>query len=224
MLKGIISNALTEQDFSLIHESEQSSYFSRLNGDAARFAIVHEMRELHSPEALNEAVSLDAPKELVEHPAFKKNCDLICLLRLGKLAEFKELEDRFFAIEEDAYYYKKYVLYYTKEEEDCLAGFKFADLLRTISDKSQFDSYKKSPLSSSTYSIAAKIFIKIPFLILSHEKRELVPLKLQAEAAVAESELTDIYKKVQSLPEVDDVATDELIKELIENELENIPN
>ncbi|MGU2252193.1 ABC-three component system middle component 1 [Pseudomonas aeruginosa] len=224
MLKGIISSALTEQEFSLVHESEQSSYFLRLRGEAARFAIVHEMTELQSPESLNEAASFSAPKEFVEHPAFKKNCDLICLLRLEKLAEFKELEDRIFAIEEDAYHYKKYVLYYTKEEEDRLAGFEFADLLRTISDKSQFDSYKNSPLSSSTYSIAAKIFIKIPFLILSHEKRELVPLKLQAEAAVAESELTALYKKVQNLPEIDDIATDDLVKELIKNELENIPN
>ncbi|MFJ2389656.1 ABC-three component system middle component 1 [Pseudomonas koreensis] len=224
MLKRIISNALTEQDFSLVHESEQSSYFLRLHGEAARFAILYEMTELQPPEALNETASLGAPKEFVEHPAFKKNCDLICLLKLDKLAKFKELENRIFAIEEDAYHYKKYVLYYTKEEEDCLAGFEFADLLRTISDKSQFDSYKNSPLSSSTYSIAAKIFIKIPFLILSHEKRELVPLKLQAEAAIAESELTELYKKVQDLPETDDVATDDLIKELMKNELENIPN
>lgn len=224
MLKEIISNALTEQEFSLVHKSDQSSYFLRLHGEAARFAIVHEMTELQPPESLNEAASLGAPDEFVKHPAFKKNCDLICLLRLENLAEFKKLEDRIFAIEEDAYHYKKYVLYYTKEEEDCLAGFEFADLLRTISDKSQFDSYKNSPLSSSTYSISAKIFIKIPFLILSHEKRELVPLKFQAEAAVAESELTDLYKKVQDLPEFDDATTDELIKELIENELENIPN
>ncbi|TFF03286.1 hypothetical protein EXW72_22005 [Pseudomonas sp. BCA14] len=224
MLKGIISSALMEQEFSLVHKSEHSSYFLRLHGEAARFAIVHEMTELQPPESLNEAASLGAPKEFIEHPAFKKNCDLICLLRLEKLSEFKELENRIFAIEEDAYHYKKYVLYYTKEEEDCLTGFEFADLLRTISDKSQFDSYKNSPLSSSTYSIAAKIFIKIPFLILSHEKRELVPLKLQAEAAVAESDLTELYKKVQDLHDTDDIATDDLIKELIKNELENIPD
>ncbi|MHB2060168.1 ABC-three component system middle component 1 [Pseudomonas monsensis] len=224
MLRGIISSALAEQAFSLIHATEQSSYFFRLHEDAARFAIVHEMTVLQSPESLNEAASLSAPKEFVEHPAFKKNCDLICLLKLGNLAEFKELEDRIFAIEEDAYYYKKYVLYYTKDEEDCLEGFEFEDLLLTISDKSQFDLYKKSPLSSSAYSIAAKIFIKIPFLVLSHEKRELVPLKLQADAAVAESELTGLYRKVQELPEVDEVAIDDLIKELMKNELENIPD
>lgn len=224
MLKDTISNALTEHKFSLVHTSDQSSYFLRLHGEAARFAIVYEMIELQSPDALNEAASLGAPSEFLQHPAFKKNCDLICLLRLENLAEFKKLDDRIFAIEEDAYHYKKYVLYYTKEEEDCLAGFEFADLLRTISDKSQFDTYKDSPLSSSTYSISAKIFIKIPFLILSHEKRELVPLKLQVESAVAESELTGLYKKVQDLSETDDVKIDELIKELIKDELENIPN
>lgn len=224
MLKEIISNALTEQEFSLVYTSEQSSYFHRLNGEAARFAIVHEMLGLQSPDSLNEAASINVPKEFIEHPAFKKNCDLICLLKLETLAEFKELEDEIFAIEEDAYHYKKYVLYYTKEEENCLAGFDFSDLLRTISNKSLFDAYKKSPLSSSTYSIAAKIFIKIPFLILNHEKRELVPLKTQAKAAVAESKLTELYNKLQSLPESDDDATDDLIKELMENELENIPD
>ncbi|WP_429035286.1 ABC-three component system middle component 1 [Aeromonas media] len=222
MLNSIIENALLEHDFSLVNKSAQTSYFLRLKGEAARFAIVHEMAELLPPDALNEIASLNAPKEFVEHPAFKKNCDLICLLRLNNLAEFKVLEDRIFAIEEDAYHYKKYVLYYTREEEKCLTGFEFADLLRTVSDKNQFEFYKESPLSSSTYSIAAKIFIKIPFLILTHERHELIPLRLQAEAAVAESEQTQLYKKIQELPESDDAFTDNLIEELIKNELENI--
>ena len=77
MLKDIISNALTKHEFSLVHKSDQSSYFLRLHGEAARFAIVYEMRELQSPDALNEAATLGAPSEFIQHPAYKKNCDLI---------------------------------------------------------------------------------------------------------------------------------------------------
>lgn len=223
MLKQILDEALIAQGFVAAHHSETSTYYLRHNDEAIRFVVVNQLTALQHPNELNEAITQSAPKEFIEHPAFKKNCDLICLLKLDKLAEFKDLEDEIFSIEENAYHYKKYILYYNDAEEQALSGFNYKNLTETISDKSQFDDYKSKPLAASAYSLATKIFIKLPFLELPHKTRELVPLKIQTEAAVAEAGLSAIYEKLQVTLE-EDAALDALVKELIKNEMENIQN
>jgi len=42
------------------------------------------------------------PASFLNHPTFKKNCDLICIHHLNKLAEFKNHEEQIFAIEEES--------------------------------------------------------------------------------------------------------------------------
>jgi len=221
MLKRILDQALITQGFDQIHSTDSSTYYLRQSHEAIRFAIVHQLDVLQPPDKLNDTITQAAPKDFIEHPAFKKNCDLICLLKLNQLAEFKELEDAIFSIEEDAYYYKKYVLYYSDAEEQALDKFDYETLGKTISDKAQFDQYKNSPLSATAYSLATKIFIKLPFLELPHKTRELIPLRLQAETAVAEAGLTAEYEKLQATLD-DESALDTLVKEMIRNEMENI--
>ena len=90
-----------------------------------------------------------------------------------------------------------------------------------IADKNLFNAYKEQPLAATQYSVAAKIFIKLPFLELPFNKRELVPLRIQAEEAVSEVGLTKTYESVQKLSNTN---VDDLIKEMINDELANIKN
>ncbi|EOH6038341.1 hypothetical protein ACL94L_003665 [Acinetobacter baumannii] len=69
--------------------------------------------------------------------------------------------------------------------------------------------------------MATKIFIKLPFLKLPFKKRELVPLRLQAESAVSEIGLSQMYEKIQKL---DKKNLDDLIKGMISDELANNQN
>ena len=142
-------------------------------------------------------------------------------MRIKNLSEFKENEESIFSIEEDPYQYKKYVLYYSEIEESIIKDTTYKDIVDVVSNKEHFKAYKHEPLQSSVYSLAAKIFIKLPFLELSHRKEDLVPLKYQAEELASELGLSVLYKKIQkSLHDEQD--DDTLIRELINNELENI--
>lgn len=67
--------------------------------------------------------------------------------------------------------------------------------------------------------MAAKIFIKLPFLELPFVKRELVPLRMQAQGAVSEVGLTATYESIQKLNKNN---LESLIKGMIDDELENI--
>jgi hypothetical protein len=221
MLKQIVSQALGAHDFKLVRADDVSEYYMREIGESIRFAVIHEIEGVTTPSELNVRILQAAPEEFSQHPAFKKNCDLICILKFGSLSEFKELEQKIFAIEEDAYHFKKYVLYYSDIEEQMLDDVSYEVLFDVISEKKEFDAYKANPLSSSKYSIAARIFIKLPFLELPYKEKELVPLGLQVEEAVKEFKYEGQYNEISSIS-IADADIDNLIKELIQDELENI--
>lgn len=219
MIKQLIDEALVAHDFVSKRELDTTSFYVRESGSAIRFAVVHTIDDLPDPAELNNRINHLAPDEFIRNPSFKKNCDLICIYRLDVLAEFKEHEERIFAIEEDPYFYKKYVLYYSIAEESALTDFTYKKLVSVIADKKEFIDYKENPLVASQYSFAAKTFIKLPFLELPSHQGNLVSLRQQAAEAVAEAGLSDTYSTIQ---QVTDENPDEMIKEMIRNELANI--
>lgn len=219
MIKQLIDEALVAHGFVSRRELDTSSFYVRKSGSAIRFAVVHTLDGLPNPAELNNLINHLAPDEFLRNPSFKKNCDLICIHRLDVLAEFKDYEEEIFSIEEDPHFYKKYVLYYSIAEESALADFTYEKLVSVIADKKEFIDYKENPLVASQYSFAAKTFIKLPFLELPSHQGNLVPLRQQAIEAVAEAELNDTYSTIQKVTVKN---ADEIIKEMIKNELENI--
>ena len=93
---------------------------------------MHKLDQLSSPAELNAAINQLAPDSFLSHPTFKKNCDLICIHHLNKLAEFKDHEEQIFAIEEDPHFFKKYILYYSDTEENAIQDYSFDKLMDTI--------------------------------------------------------------------------------------------
>lgn len=221
MINNIIHEALLFHNFIKEDENDLTSFYIREAGSAIRFAILHKLDQLTPPSELNQLINQSVPSSLSNHPTFKKNCDLICIHHLNQLADFKYQEEQIFAIEEDPHFFKKYVLYYSDTEQHAINDYTFEKLKATISDKSQFRNYKKDPLAATQYSVAAKIFIKLPFLELPYTRGELVSLRLQAADAVAEAGLNSTYKAIQKFNSNN---ADELITELMNNEMENSAN
>lgn len=221
MIIDLIHQALDAHNFSKVHENDSTGFYVREDGTAIRFAVLHRLGSLMKPGELNAIINQSAPMEFITDPAFKKNCDLICIHHLDKLAEFKNHEEQIFEIEEDPHFYKKYVLYYSDTEIEAIKGLNFAKLNELILDKAQFDIYKNEPTAATKYSAAAKIFIKLPFLALNINKVELVPLRLQIDEAVAEADLSETYETIKKHGQLN---IEDLIKELISDELANFQN
>jgi hypothetical protein len=223
MLNKLLVSAIKSNDFVLINEQPDIIIFERTAGEAKRFIIIYEASTIQNVDELHTLILNCIPQKLKEEPAFNKNTDLIIVHKLQNLSEFNKFETEILTIEEDAYFFKKYVLYYIEGEEVLLKEKSYEDLKNIISNQTLFDQYKANPLAPSTYSIAARIFIKLPFLDLPKKPIDLMPLHLQAQALIAEIGFIDLDKKVQSTP-LNDIQIDNLIKELIKDEMENIQN
>lgn len=221
MIMKLIDEALTEHQFKKVLEVENTYFYKREIDQEIRFAILHKLKMLFTPKELHGFINQLTPEEFTSNPSFKKNCDLICVYNFKNLSDFKIYEEKIFALEEDPHYFKKYVLYYSDAEENALKNKTYSDLMKIIENKQLFNEYKDQPLAPTEYSVATKIFIKLPFLKLPFKKRELVPLRLQAESAVSEIGLSQIYEKIQKL---DKKNLDDLIKGMISDELANNQN
>lgn len=221
MIKQLIDETLSAHDFVRELELDTTSFYIRQSGSAIRFAILHTLDALPEPAQLNSSINEIVPDTFKRNPSFKKNCDLICIHKLDVLANFKNHEEKIFAIEEDPHFYKKYILYYSAAEESTLTGISYEKLSTAIANKQKFLEYKENPLNATLYSFAAKTFIKLPFLELPKQEEDLVPLRLQAKEAVAEAGLEELYPTIQKVTKTN---ADELIKEMISNELANIPD
>ncbi|EMB4310476.1 TPA: hypothetical protein L4W78_002697 [Pseudomonas aeruginosa] len=219
MIKQLIDEALVAHGFVSESKLDTTNFYVRESGSAIRFAVLHTLDDLPDPAELNNRINHLAPEAFHKNPSFKKNCDLICIHRLDVLAEFKNHEEEIFAIEEDPHFYKKYVLYYSIAEEIALNNFTYEKLVSVIADKKEFLDYKDNPLVATQYSFAAKTFIKLPFLELPSHQGNLVSLRLQAAEAVAEAGLSDAYLTIQKVTTKN---ADDIIKEMIRDEMENI--
>lgn len=123
MVREIIESFAIEHGYKLIindkeieSQSENLSYLIQADGDKKRFLALFDCTCMMSPQELNNLVNKNAPENFKLDPAFEKNTDLIILYQLEHRAGFKKIENDVFNIEENPYYFKKYFLYFSKEE------------------------------------------------------------------------------------------------------------
>lgn len=221
MINEILVQAVTEAGFELISNDNEFSFFGSLSS-GQRYLIFSRLTSLPSIEELHEMVLAKIPSEIISKPAFRKNCDLIIIRKFDQLADYERFEDVILSYEEDPYHFKKYFLYFTEAEEKLLREIDFSALSNSLSDQAQFADYKSDPRLPSLYGIAARIFIKIPFLPLPRAERDLIPLSVQISEATENAGMHSIWAKISDAPVSDGV--ENFIEEIVNEELENIKN
>lgn len=219
MLNKVIEDAIKSDGFSEVLKVNDLTFFKKEKGDYKRYIVCYDLKDLYDPSEINEYVLNNTPESLSESAAFSKNTDLIIFFHLENLAKFKKVEKEVFEVEENVYFFKKYVLYFMEEELDLIENMDFEDLKSVLSNSYAFGEYKSHPLNPSLYSFVARIFIKLPFLEMPKIKQDILPISLQVKSLVHELKVDFIYEKLRDINENTDF--DNLIKELLENEMEN---
>lgn len=219
MLKKIVHEAVKDAGFILEKISDNTDFFIKENGEAQRYLIVHVLDQLLSLENIHEFINESLPEAMHKQPAFKKNCDLILIYKVGFLSDFNEIEEKVLEIEENPYYFKKYFFYYSDAEEKLLLGKSYEDFKSQIKRMDEFDEYKKDPLKPSFHSLVTRMFIKFPFLEIPKFSKSFQNLFDSVSEKVNADNLTKTYDLIGKY-EADSI--DEVISELLSEELENI--
>ena len=227
MIKNIIEQLAVEHGFYLVNNeryvennNEKLSYLIQYDGDKKRFLALFECETICSPQELNDLVYKHSPESFKLDPAFERNTDLIVLHKLDYRADFKVIENEVFNIEENPYHFKKYFLYYSEEEIAYLANQDFNSLTQVVTNVSKFSEYREKPLSPSLYSIAARIFIKTPFLKVPIKEGDLKPIKTYLDEALIEKDVHGLYEELLSRKDNDELP-EEIARSLINEAMEN---
>ncbi len=152
-----------------------------------------------------------------------KNLSLIIFLKHAEGTLNRNIMNEVFKIEEDPYYFKKYVCVYTENQEK-----EFKELLSNTSDENigdilknyvrqeeSFLGFKKDSETENLYKLCITLFLKIPFLVLPQQDENIHDLQQQIKDELTEKELLNINNKIGEFFKAKDF-NEELEKFLLE--------
>lgn len=153
--------------------SSHNSIFSE-NKDKNMFYIasfynsINEFNEQFK-EDQNEAFNFICNKENANE--LKKNTSMILFIKLSSLDEKNEIQSRILGLEEDVYFFKKYVVLYLEEELEelkvAIGNGSINEFMKAnINKEDLFEEFKVKE-TTSFYSLILKLYIKLPHLTYS---------------------------------------------------------
>lgn len=138
---------------------------------------------------------------IIKEQSLNKNCNML-LLQKVESALSEEERVLLLKIEEDPYYFRKYVLYYSEEElaelnllisEDDIWTYISKNIMKT----DLFAQFKENYKEYSGLSLFYRILIKLPFLEVDPNNSDgMVDLRQSIVNAMQEKQLTDIYANI----------------------------
>ncbi|MDF9611014.1 hypothetical protein P5763_02800 [Bacillus cereus] len=189
-MKVFMKKILLENGFSIDEsclKDEQAFQADRLDGNGFDFLTVSFMnQDQMSEDTLMEYIERFQSAVYEEKGAIvgmDKNLSLLIVLKVDSLDLPPAIQSLIFDIEEDPYTFKKYILAYTGEQESLLISlFKESDQndVTSFFNKILYDTEKFSPFKNRetnenalVYDLVSKIFIKLPYLSIKNQHKEM---------------------------------------------------
>lgn len=152
-----------------------------------------------------------------------KNTTAIIFIELEDLnsaSNNSSLNKKILNIEESKYNFKKNIITYTEKQAK-----EFQELLniehdirasinKVIYDKDKFVEFKKDPNIDSIYNFTSKLQIKIPFLALKSEEKEIESLKENIDKQLKDLNYDKLINMIINIDDFDEVDMEKFIEEM----------
>lgn len=216
----------------------QNNHFNQLdtefdfytNSQNSEYFVVSQ----YSPDELNNFFDDDKTSQVIkeferlslksEHENIKKNTSLFILVEVDNLKEaFKDekLQRSILLIEEDYYYFRKFILLYTQNGLSDLRDKETNEMLYTYLN-ANIDIFETDMFFSESYFIAMEIGVKLPFFTLPkrNDIYKSIENKYQNDKDKLDNRILEFYSKVTDeklSKSLKDISTDDkIISELLQ--------
>lgn len=146
--------------------------------------------------------------EKIQDNKVKKNTSLFVIVKFENFEEYGRFKNIAMRIEEDEYYFRKYVIFYTKEglielksREDSLLQYIQANS-DDSDEESLFDKFEKNMFFDDAYFIAMQLIVKLPFISLPHSNDHFETIEERIESRIKTAELLQQEKQVTQILEL----------------------
>ena len=177
---------------------------------------IDELKDFFKSEKLDHLIS---EFQKLDDDKVKKNTSLFVLIKVDNVQEaHKEYLNKIMAIEEDEYYFRKYVIFYT---ENGLSKIKpntqfLLDYIQSedSENKSLFDKFEENMFFDDAYFIAMQLIIKLPFISLPHSDNRFEVVEDRIKNRI---ELESLIDKEEQVHKILDLLDEKKIREELDN-------
>ncbi|OHO72663.1 hypothetical protein HMPREF2580_04040 [Staphylococcus sp. HMSC036D05] len=204
-MRDILQKILEEKGFSIkdqSYDNEEVLQANRTDNFAFDFLTVLFLDEKKfSRSTLNEYIE-KLFKEYSQQSELKmgwdKNLSLLIMLKVESISISTEIQSLIFDIEEDPFMFKKYILPYTNKQEDIFSEqlgrynenkiLEFLNFILYDSEKFSIFKTKKYYDEYLLYDLVSKLFIKLPYLSIINQNKEIHTLMTEIDESFTEEE------------------------------------
>ncbi|TCK82909.1 ABC-three component system middle component 1 [Albibacterium bauzanense] len=191
------------------YSKEDKSFFFIINIAETDFITLNS-KELIKENSQYKA-AMDGFKTIVnsgDQITIEKNSSLIVLVNCSNIDAIGDLQQQILLIEEDQYFFKKYVILYTEASISGLTATPLIPELRTkVKDNTTFNVFARKGYQSdiAEYLVIMQLFIKLPFLNLVYNKERFTSLsqKLTSILSAEASLYASLVSHSEELAQVD---------------------
>lgn len=194
------------------YENEGNVFYIRSNSEINKPQYLY-IQNIETEQVLNPQLWIDTQAVLYEtlkvqveqSPDYLKNVSCLLCINEAEVNTTKAQVEAFtLFVEEDPYYFKKFVLCYTSKEAQKLL-YELTDngvayyIEKVLQDAALFEAYTHNSIQDTAYELMVKLLIKLPFIPLHfQDQRDAPKLAVQLMRAVEQAQLDKLRKEFNS--------------------------
>ncbi|MFA7746039.1 ABC-three component system middle component 1 [Salinicoccus roseus] len=151
-------------------------------------------------------------------PPISSNTSLIILFKTNDIkTSYNRWKNMIMRIEEDEYFFRKYIIIYSEPSLVNLVQEPIDDLFEIVKKENNLELFQENNFFSEEYYVCMQLIIKIPFLILPIKETDYQPLEKEIKQKLQENNLAETSHAVEKLLEV--VDDNEKFYEMLKSEM-----
>lgn len=199
-MKKILEDIFHENEFELIEEKKEFTFFQKENQEYFFTASYkeEELENFFTSDKTDNMINMQG--ELNEtNEDINKNTSLVIYVKTNNLEEFfNRNKGIIYKIEEDEYYFRKYVIVYT---ENSIKGIKSSRVIgnkikEILLESGRMDKFEDTYYEDEEFFLVMQLYIKLSFLIYEIEDKKFISISQKIKKKIAEENLSDQYQSI----------------------------
>lgn len=208
-MNKFIAELFKQFNYEVIDEARDISFFKHINYKDF-WIIVNAVNAFKLED--QETIAGKAKTIFAQYKEAEKNTSLLVLLQVEQISE--GILNDIVEIENDPFYFKKYVLAYTKSSKEAIEQYSIKNFSSILMQPRCFQALKNEAEVSGPYHLLYSIAHKLPFLMTDVQVQD---TSLSSNQYIPREEMLDAFNWMQSI----DFCAEDFAKEVL-NKFENL--
>ena len=201
-MKKILKDIFHKNGFELMREKNEFTFFRKENQEYFFIASYkeEELENFFVSDKTDNMINIQ--DELNEtNEDINKNTSLVIYVKTNNFQEFFDKNRGIiYKIEEDEYYFRKYVIVYTENSIKEIKSSEFIGnkIKEVLLEAGRMDKFEETYYKDEEFYLVMQLYIKLSFLIYEIEDKPFIPITQKIMKKITEENLSDQYQSIMA--------------------------